>query len=248
MQVFQMVPDEASLDTYRLEASHKWALPGVKCDVCGWIGKTGQPAYPSVGLPEEIDAKPYESHWPVSPQRVRELVEPIFQVLPRGLPVGAGTEFGPLVGKLTGHPPDFAWSNYSTVLITENALQKLVGLGVCGLKPVGTQIHSRAKSQKIYLELEIEPRCELDPKHLPKGSLEMCDSCGVFRMQQDKTGWDEDPIIEESSIPSSLDLVRVRGLEGMIIATKAFMNAVSEAHLRGVSFRELRESGSKNGT
>src|SRR5437870_2604496 len=84
-------PDESKTQKYRFDVSHRWSLPGVKCDACGWTGPTSGAVYPSIVLPAHIDPRPYQSYWPVTPERIHELMTPITRLIPPGLTVGAGT-------------------------------------------------------------------------------------------------------------------------------------------------------------
>jgi hypothetical protein len=73
------------------------------------------------------------------------------------------------------------------------------------LVTVKTEIKQRAKKPFAYLELDIEPHAVLDPAFLPSGGLVPCPSCGRLAMHDIDSGWDEDFVIQQSSIPKRFD-------------------------------------------
>lgn len=109
--------DEAFTQMYTFNIVHKWGLPGVKCETCGSTGAIWRSDYPQVLLPKEINPEPYESPWPVSPDRIAELAVPILSLIPQGLPFGPGSEFGPLAGGCSPRRGDIIFTNYNVPLV-----------------------------------------------------------------------------------------------------------------------------------
>src|SRR5687767_7952447 len=80
------------------DAGHRWGLPGVHCPVCGAIWSLGSDAYPSVDVSQLPEKEKYLARLEkdyVEFERLREQVRPL---LPAGVPLWPGTEFGPLEG------------------------------------------------------------------------------------------------------------------------------------------------------
>ena len=240
MKLFEILPDEDFRGDYDIDATHRWSIPGVKCNVCGWTGATVGGAYPTVLLPPGVPGEPYTKAWPVEPGRLEELTKPIRSLVAQELPVGAGTEFGPLEGNGRGKFGDAAWLNYSTLLLSQSAVAKLENRGVRRLRLAKPNIVLRSKKPFSYLEIEIEPRLRLDPAFLPGDAMQLCPSCGLLNMHRDKSGWDEDPVVLISSMPPGCLLSRIVGLEGNLVASEEFVEAVRSLGFSDITFREMR--------
>ena len=197
-------------------------------------------AYPAVSLPKGLDEGPYLEAWPVSPEEVRRLAEPLRSLIPLPLPLLPGTDFGPLVGKARGRFGDFRWSNLCTPLVSCRALERLKELGVKGLVGVKPQIALTSKGPFDYVELHIEPYAQLDPSCLTKDSSEPCPRCGISRgvlIDEDLGG---SPVVLQRSLPPEKDLVRVVEMEGCVLATERFVEAALRLRLADIVLDEVR--------
>jgi uncharacterized double-CXXCG motif protein len=246
MKLFEVREDEESGYDYDFNAAHRWSLPGVRCDACGWSGTTVGIAYPRLTLPPELDPAPYQSHWPVSPSRLRELIAPLRPLLDPTLPISDCTEFGPVCGTGRGKFGDFVWLNPWTPFISPAALEKLRTCGIDNLTTQPAEIKLRGSRQFDYLELCIEPRVELDPAHSPTVRLKPCPICGhlppqpIPAMREERLRQEsETPIVLGKSFPREVDVASTREV-GFILATERFVNCVLELKLTDITFREIQ--------
>lgn len=248
MRLFEIRPDPDYPHNYYLNASHRWGLPGVKCDVCGWRGggRVGL-AYPKLTLPAGLDPKPYLKRWPVSPARLQELIAPLRPLLDPSLPIEDGTEFGPVCGTGYGKFGDFTWLNSWTPFISPEALEKLRACGIGNLSTQPAEIKLRGKRQFEHLELCLEPRVKLDPAYSATAGLERCGVCGKFLPQPPPPTREEGvrqvcerPVVLGDSFPKGLHLVRVLEWPAKILATEQFVNCVRELKLTDITFEEVQ--------
>lgn len=237
MRFFEALPDDDRYEgNYLIDATHKWSMPGVACPVCKFTGSVLGIAYPNFRLPPEIDTKPYEVAWPVTPARIRELTIP-FQVLQaQGLPVLAGTEFGPLIGKASGKFGDVTWLNEWTPLVSEEGLAGLSRHGISGLKVVAPEIELRSKNRKFeHLELSIDP---LVHAYAPNAERR-CEECGIPLDSEAETLEPYRPVILENTFPKGLHLARVIESPAYIVASEEFVYGTTELGLTDIKFEEL---------
>lgn len=238
MNWFTIRLDEAFAQRFTFNVGHKWIMPGVKCDVCGGVGKIFDAVYPQVMLPQGVDSHPYTTVWPISVKRIKELEAPILPLIPKGLPFGAGSEFGPLFGTCRPRRGDIIWTNYGVPLISRKGMESLSAIGI-SLAAVQTQVvvDSKHHISFDYLELDIEAWARIDPELL----LVACPECG--RQEIRKLHWSLGaPAIKRSSIPSGFDLLRVREMCRWTIASERFIDGVKRLGLTGVLFEELKFS------
>lgn len=227
--------DKASRHTGYVNATHKWALPGLRdCPGCGvtWSG-TGD-EYPAVelsSLPEQEEftkarPEPFNEF-----SRLRELVRPL---APAGSELAPGTEFGPLVGTALGSFGSFHFQTPWTLLVQRDALERLLAEGVRGLKGCRTELRFRQKKAPELLELQIEPHGLLHPDCIPPEERVPCARCG-------RQGFSlpDEPILDAASLPMELDLFRLANFSTVIVATERFKDAVQRLELGEMVFREL---------
>ncbi len=239
MRLFEIGPDDESPYRYYVSATHKWSLPGCKCEHCGFVGSGFGIYYPHVDLPQSLDPSPYLSPWPVDPQRLRELVKAISLGMNPGLPVTAGTEFGPLRGKASGRFGDFAWPSASIPLLSEAALQRLLAIGVKGLVTVRPNIVLASGRPFRHLELAAEPWLRMTPCQVNATERERCPSCGQFltRLAGDELG---DCIhVDGRTFPKHAHLARINEYPGIVVASEDFMVAVTSLKLTDIVFKEI---------
>jgi uncharacterized double-CXXCG motif protein len=247
MKLFQVRSDDdyqhgykAYPHHYQITGSHRWSLPGVKCDTCGWTGGAVGLAYPSVNLPEGIDPDPYENAWPVSPETLQKLIMPLRQSFPPGMPIRAGTEFGPFVGEASGRFGEVTWPGLATMFISIHAIDRLRERGIANLELVKPQITLKTAKVFDYAEIQIEPYAQLDPSCLLEGSLEACSHCGTRRFRLIDEDFGGAPVVRKDSIPPGIDLIRIENLEGYILASERFFEAARSLDLSDITFSEIQ--------
>jgi uncharacterized double-CXXCG motif protein len=79
---------------------HKWGLPGVHCPECKATWATTGNAYPSVDL-SHLPAQEQKKYLPRVEEDMTEferLCEQVRPLVPPGVPLRPGTEFGPMNG------------------------------------------------------------------------------------------------------------------------------------------------------
>jgi uncharacterized double-CXXCG motif protein len=165
-------------------------------------------------------------------ERLREQVRPL---VPAGVPLWPGTEFGLLVGTAKGEFGPLLMQNPWELLMRREALEQLQASGVRGLKGCRTELRFRQKNPPELLELELLPRGRFHPDCLPAERPAPCEKCG-------RTGWKrpEEPILEAASLPEELDLFRLGDYTTMIMGSERFVEAVRRlGDEQDVLFREL---------
>ncbi len=234
MRIFDCNQDESreELLDYRIEGTHKWTLPGVKCPTCGATWATTGIEYPTVDISNEPFANEYQSPWPVALEELEKLRSRIRPRFPEGAPLPPGTEFGNLTGEASGRFPDLAYPVPWTLLIRRQAYAQLRSKNVRMPAAVAPDLRLPKNQSPDLLELEIQPLCSLAPaSFLPNG--EPCNSCGREGRQVDV------PIVSLASVPSEVDMFRPQNFPTYILGTERFEQAVRELELTGMVFQEL---------
>lgn len=235
MRFYEISADPTSRHTGHVNAAHRWGLPGVHCSECGntWSEGLGT-AYPSVDLSSLAEREDFETPRPEPIEefeRLRELVKPL---LPMGAYLPSGCDFGPLVGSATGSFGPFYFQNPWTLLIQREALERVQPKGLQGVKGCKTELRFRQKKAPELLELELEPHGHLHVTCLPQERPPPCPRCGL-----DAVSLPEEPVLDAASLPSHLDVFRLRDFSTVMIATERFREAVQHLALGDIAFREL---------
>jgi uncharacterized double-CXXCG motif protein len=216
-------------------AGHPLGLPGVHCPVCDAIWSDGSDAYPSVDVSLLPEKAKYLARLEKDYAEFERLREQVRLLMPAGMPLWPGTEFGPLEGTARGEFGPLYLQNPWTLLMKREALEQLQAAGVRGLKGCRTAIRFRQKNPPELLEMELLPLGRFHPDCLPADRPAPCVRCG-------RRGWKrpEEPILEAASLPESLDLFRLRDWTTMIIGTERFVEAVRRlGYEQDILFREL---------
>jgi uncharacterized double-CXXCG motif protein len=233
MELFEVLRDDPNLGTGRLDAAHKWALPGVICPHCKATWGSAGLEYPAVDLSSLPGEKAYREPGAVPLNEfarlrsdVARLMEPDARLLP-------GTQFGPLVGKGTGRfPADFAWLTLWTLLITKEGFAWLTDR-IPNLNGVSPQLKF-ADEQPMLLELYLEPLGEL--VLVPADDDEdPCDVCG-----RNPTPLPDEIVVVKSSIPTNRHIFRARNFNTVLLATDRFVKAVQDLGLVGLVFNPVK--------
>ncbi len=251
MKLFEIKRDEDNwLHPYQIDACHKWGLPGVRCDRCGFVGGLGGLELPALSLPEGVDPGPYLDPSPVTPQRLAELCAPLLSAWGPDVPLQAGLEFGPLLGKASGRAGDVAWAGGCTALLSNSAVKRLRDAGVLSATTVPALLKWRGKTARDYFELQILPGLRLAPSYLCRwGTPRPCSVCGMEPSPElsDRATrlayaeWENEIVLDATSVPQgNWDLLRIIQAEPTIIASERFKSAAVDLGLTDIAFREVK--------
>lgn len=234
MLIFKTLPSERDDSPNNIiDATHQWGLPGVICPVCGNTWSNIGLAYPLVSLSELPFERDYRIPRAVPLDEFDFLKNRLVPFLPREIFVLPGTEFGPLVGKASGRFADFAWLNPWTLLIEQRAYLQLQRTGINLPLTASHKLAFRRKSHDSLVELQIEPHASLTLANALTDSSP-CPAC-----QYSSLSLPEEIVIDESSLPTNVDLFRVRNFTTLILASVDFKNATVELGLTGIDFQEV---------
>ncbi|WNG14410.1 double-CXXCG motif protein [Cystobacter fuscus] len=219
--------------TGHLSATHKWALPGLRCPECKATWAGGFTAYPGVDVSALTERGEYEVPRPEPFDEFTRLRERVRPLVPPESPLLPGTKFGPLVGTATGTFSPLFFYYAEMPLVHPEALERLRVAGVRGLRGFRTELRFRQRNPPELLELEIPPHGRLHPDCTPERPPR-CPKCGW-----DDFAFPEDPILDAASLPAHTDLFRLSDFETIFIATERFIDTVRRLDLEEVDFREL---------
>jgi uncharacterized double-CXXCG motif protein len=215
---------------------HKWGLPGVHCPACNATWATTGDAYPSVDL-SHLPAQEQKKYLPrveedyAEFERLREQVRPL---VPPGVRLWEGTQFGPMDGSARGEFGPLVLVHAWELLMKREPLERLQAEGLRGLKGVLTELRFRKKNAPELLEMELLPQGEFHPACLPERPPP-CPKCegDVFKRP-------EEPILNAATLPQDLDLFRLADFLTMIIGTERVVEAVRRlGYEQDLAFREL---------
>jgi uncharacterized double-CXXCG motif protein len=200
-------------------------------------------AYPSVDLShlptqeqKKYSARVEEDY--AEFERLREQVRPL---VPVGVDLWPGTQFGPLDGSAQGEFGPLVLALSWELLMRPEPLARLQAEGLRGLKGCRTALRFRKKNPPELLEMELLPRGQLHPDCLPERPPP-CPKCG-----RDYFKRPEELILDAATLPQDLDLFRLAGFLTMIIGTERFVEAVQRlGYEHDIAFRELPVRGAQN--
>lgn len=238
MKFYELGRDPSPRYTGNLNASHKWALPGVdRCPVCDLQPEGGTSAqYPCVdlsGLPPEDQEKLLDA-WPVPREefiRRRELVRPL---APAYAVLESGAEFGPLQGSGLGYFGQLVMQNPWSLCMRREALEKLQGAGVRGLTGCTTQVRFRTKHAPDLRDIQLEIHGRFHPDCLPPPNPP-CLTCGVAMGHSVPDPY----VLDAASLPNHVDIFRLADASTLIIANEHLVDAIHRLELDGVVFKDL---------
>ncbi|HEX8435874.1 double-CXXCG motif protein [Archangium sp.] len=236
MKFYQLTKDPSPRYTGYLNASHKWGLPGVEpCPTCKAGGGWGV-EYPCVDLsslpPHEL--KKLSDPWPVTREEIERLREVVRPLVPPETRLEPGTMLGPLVGTGLGYFGQLFMQEPWVLYMRREALERLREAGMRGLQGCPTQIRFRTKHAPELLEMQLQTQGQYHPDCLPPNRRPPCPTCGnEFRERPDPI------VLEAASLPTELDLFRLRQAWMLIVANERFVETVGRLELDGVLFQEL---------
>jgi uncharacterized double-CXXCG motif protein len=242
MMLFRTTPDDDGFDTryrYDIEATHRWALPGVWCPVCGATWSVVGVAYPTVDLASLPSTQGYLDPGPVSPEQLDDLRQPLVRLLPADAMLPPGTEFGPLMGMAQGSFGDFAWPNPWTVLARLETIAWLERIGIRGLTPAPHMLTFPPGEVTPLVELQIEPRVRLAKSAFERPPSPPCPGCGRIGGTIDLAHL----AVEANSMPADVDLFRAVNGPTIVLATERFASAVQKARLTDIRFSRISVIG-----
>lgn len=231
---FQVREDKASPRSGFVDGTHRWNLPGVQCSVCGagWSGLGEH--YPSVDLsrhPERAAFEDSQSDSIVEFERLREVVRPL---TPEGALLEPGAGFGPIHGSVSGSFGDFHLPMPWMLMAKPATLEKLRAEGVRGLSGFPMELSHQGKKPPALLDVELQTRGQLHPVCFPESWKDSCRRCG-----RNGNTLPDAFVLDGATLPSDLDVFRLRDYPTVIIASERFVNAVARLGLDEIVFFEV---------
>jgi uncharacterized double-CXXCG motif protein len=235
MRFYELSHVERSRCSGGYDEGHKWNLPGIHCPVCDATWAATGITFPSVDLshlPEREKYVPRVEEDYSEFERLREQVRPL---VPPGVQLKPGTQFGPMDGAARGEFGPLCLYNPWNLLLQLEPLERLTAEGLQGLKGCRTQLRFRKKNPPELLEMELLPQGRLHPGCFPANLPPSCLKCERFGARLP-----EEPLLDAAILPRHLDLFRLADFTTLIIATERFVEAVLRlGYAQDILFREL---------
>jgi len=206
----------------KIDGTHRWGLPGVRCPLCKAVWGTGGLAYPSVDLshhPERanLEEARLEEDF-LEFERLRESVRPLIP----GSVLEPGTELGRFVGTAHGTFGPLIMPVPWALMMRKEALELLQGEGLQGLNGWRMELRFRQKKTPPELvEMELLPLGLLHEDCIPSDQRVPCPRCG-----RDEFSLPKQPVLKASSLPKGVDLFRLANYTTIIVATERFVETV----------------------
>jgi uncharacterized double-CXXCG motif protein len=182
--------------------------------------------------PHEL--KKLSDPWPVPREELERLREVVRPLVPPGTLLEPGTMLGPLVGTGLGSFGQLFMQEPWALYMRREALERLREAGMRGLLGCPTQIRFRTKHAPELLEMQLQTQGQYHPDCLPTERKPPCPTCGSdFLKRPDAI------VLDAASLPTELDLFRLRQGWMLIIANERFVDMVRRLELDGVLFEEL---------
>lgn len=238
MKYYRIKPDYSDEKQNYLEASHKWSLPGVSCNICNQIWSNVGIEYPSIDISEMAFSKKLEKGWVASLAEFESFQTEIGKTFAEYKIFPPGTEFGCLVGKEVGRKSgyfnDFIWNLPWTIIMNEIALNKLQIEKLNLPQTIKPIIKFKTQPQKIY-EFEVLPLGNLLNTIYENSQDKACLGCGRIGGSMPS-----EIVVEKKSIPDDLDIFRLSNFSTIIVTTERFVETVNRLELRGALFNEIK--------
>jgi uncharacterized double-CXXCG motif protein len=230
MKLFELRPDEPA--TSEVEATHRWHLPGVRCDVCGETWANTGLAYPAVDLSVLTNTESYVKPRPLPRADLERLVAAVSPLLPAGSPpLRPGTDFGPLVGEIFGQPQEIAWHDSWDFLVKKDLWEALQS----SLKTASVDASLEQDGVIVPLvELQLEPHGRFAAESFPDGRPPVCSGCGRLGLKRPK-----DIVIDRSSVRGVPKIFRLAEFTTIVVATEEMVDIIERLGLRGARYVEL---------
>jgi uncharacterized double-CXXCG motif protein len=234
VRFYRLREDKAAAYQGDVSAASKWGLPGVKCPACGTTWASAATAYPCVDLSQHPHRAEFVVPRPEPLEEFERLRELIMPLVPAGVPIPAGTRFGPLVGSAWGSFGAFFFQNPWTLMARREAMESLQQTGVQGLNGCKPELRFRQKKNPPELvELQLEPygllHADCLPPHPPP-----CSRCDFTSFQLP-----EHLLLDKASLPTHTDVFRLGNFATVLVGSERFKEAVQRLGLDGILFLEL---------
>lgn len=235
MKIFEIRENLWRKKAGRIDAVHKWGLPGVICPVCNQIWTTVGLEYPTVDLNDfaaerlyrDARAEPLNVY-----QNLRQKIADAFPQLPVLKP---GAEFGSLKGKAVGGRLEgFVWRAWWTICLEASALEKLKDSDLSLPNTAKAELKFKKEEQKVY-EFDLPLKGKLINAVYDGSKMKCCDGCG-----RDGSTKPEEILIDAASIPNNADIFRVSNFTTIILVTEKFVRAVNNLDIKGAIFKEVK--------
>ncbi|GHG90029.1 double-CXXCG motif protein [Comamonas sp. JC664] len=238
MRFFEVLEDEDTRHTGRIDGVSPWCIPSIDCDLCGGYGGLGE-SYPTVDLSRFAQRALLEEPLnlqALSLENYLSLCQALRPLLPQGAPMEPGTQLGPVVGKAKGRFGNFYFQAPWAPWVRASALEQLQAAGVKGLRGAPGKLGYRGQPAPPLHCLELHVSGVLHPTSHAADWQEPCPRCGSHR-----NGYpSESAILDEQTLPEDADLFRLSDFKTVIVANERFVTAVEQLRLGDISFRELR--------
>lgn len=238
MKYYQIKPDYSDKKQNYLEATHKWGLPGVSCNICNQVWSNVGIQYPSVDISELSISEELEEGWVASLSELKSFQTEIRTAFPEYHILPPGSEFGCLigkeVGKKSGYFNDFIWNLPWTIILRENTLDKLHFEKLKLPKTIEPIIKFKTQPQKIY-EFEILPFGNLLNPIFENNRDNACLGCDRIGVSMP-----HEILVEKETIPIDLDIFRLTNFSTIIVITERLVEAAKRLQLKGAIFNEIK--------
>jgi uncharacterized double-CXXCG motif protein len=202
---------------FAVDATHALALPGVTCGVCSRTWAVTGVAYPGISTSVidfvKRDLRPAVA----SVEEFRRIQHVVAREL-QGAYLPPGTELGPLHGVAEGQASTFEWLDPWTLLLRSDVVPDLVRRGIT-FTAVPARLTFAAPSGATLSELQIEPIARLADDPATR-SFERCLECGYVGAQRT-----DSIVIAGDTVSEEVDLMRLRELPTVIVASERFVDA-----------------------
>lgn len=237
MKYYKIKPDYSDEKQNYLEASHKWGLPGVSCNICNQIWSSIGIEYPSVDISELQIAKQLENGWVANLNVLEDLKKEIKRAYPTCEILEPGTSFGSLVGKEVGRKSgyfnDFIWNMPWTIVIKKEASDKLKSAELNLPMTIEPNIKFKTQPETLY-EFELPLNGKLSNPIYEAGNETACSGCGRIGASMP-----EKIIVERSLLADNCDIFRLTNFATIILVTENFVDCVKNFGLKGILFEQV---------
>ena len=235
MRIFEIREDQFRRKVGHIDATHKWGLPGVVCPVCNQTWATISLEYPSIDLTNFVDEKLYRVARPEPLSEFLRLRQKIADAFPQLIVLKPGAVFGSSVGKAIGGRLDgFVWRAWWTICLEAGALEKLKDSGLSLPNSVKAELKFKKEEQEVF-EFDLPLKGKLTNGVYDGIQLKYCYGCG-----RDSASKPDEILIDQSSIPTDIDIFRISNFTTIILVTERFVKAVTDSHIKGAIFNEVK--------
>jgi uncharacterized double-CXXCG motif protein len=234
MDYFLILPDDENWGTAfndNIEANYMWTMPGVHCPICQQTWATLGVAYPLVDLSSTSIRNQLEKPGVVEIEVYEELKKVIKQIVPDGLPIPPGTEFGPVVGKITGPFGDFVWRQIWDPMMKVGPYANLNSTGLSIPMAIYPMLQHMVQGQ--LFQLQIEPYGQLSSLSFIDRDVTPCPRCKRESRKLEKV------IVERDSVPDRLDMFRLRNYPTKILVSQRLRDSVEQFGLTNIKFEKV---------